>query len=106
MSAPNGSSGRYRVIYSEYVRTALKDLLKRAKAKGVADAVLSALKKIDAELHTHPSVFGEPTYDLHEMHLQARTAVVTPLAVYYAVDEERRLVYILVPIRPLSESGL
>jgi hypothetical protein len=50
----------------------LKDLLTRAKEKGVADAVLSALKQIDAELHTNPSVFGEPTYDLHEMDLQAR----------------------------------
>ena len=53
-------NSHYRVVYSESVRSALKDLCARAAQRGVEQNVLSALRLIDARLHAYPDIFGEP----------------------------------------------
>jgi hypothetical protein len=105
-STPNGSGGQYRLVYSEQARNALKGLLQKAKALGRAAEVAAAVKEIEGQLRTQPTVFGEPVYDLQHARLQVRAAIVGPLAVTYGVDEDKHLVYIVLPFRPLTSSGL
>jgi hypothetical protein len=105
-STPNGDGEQYRLSYSEKARTALKALLEKAKALGKAEEVAAAVQAIERNLRTRPMAFGEPLYSLPHAGLQVRTAIVGPLGVSYGVDEERRLVYVVLPLRPLSGSGL
>ena len=56
-STPNGSGGQYRLVYSEKVRAALKDLLKRARAVGRDAEVVAAVRAIEGCLRTQPTVF-------------------------------------------------
>lgn len=100
MSSPNGSGGQFKVIYSETVREALKTLIQTAKAKGMDALVRAALKEIDSQLATTPTTFGEPLYDLKAVGLHVRTAIITPLAVVFSVDEEAHRVYVLLPFKP------
>jgi hypothetical protein len=105
-STPNGSGGQYRLVYSEQARTALKELLQKAKGLGRKAEVAAAVKKIEGRLRTQPTTFGEPVYDLQHARLQVRSAIVGPLAVTYGVDEDNHLVYVVLPFKPLTSSGL
>jgi hypothetical protein len=102
----NGSGGVYRVIYSGLVQTALKDLLERAKQKGILTEVAAAVREIDGRLHTDPHVFGEPYKNVKHKKGQVRVAFVRPVAVEYAVYEKEHLVFVSKPLRPLPEAGL
>jgi hypothetical protein len=102
----NGSGGLYRVVYSELVQNALKELLERARQKGILTEVLAAVKEIDGRLHNDPTVFGEPHKNLKHKKGQVRVAFVRPLAVEYAVHEKQRVVFITQPLQPLPETGL
>jgi len=84
----------YRVVFSEATRQQLLELLRRAVARGRGEQVLSAAKVVVARLQSDPLEFGEPRRELRALRLQERVAVVRPLGVIYAVDENRRLVYI------------
>ncbi len=95
----------YRVVYSEHVRNELRDLAARAKSRGLGRQVLAALKEIDRRLHIYPQ-FGEPLLDLKLEPAQVWIGVIPPLVVQYVLDDERRLVMVVVPIRPLPNSGL
>jgi hypothetical protein len=57
--------------------------------------VLAALKKLDGLLHLYPQ-FGQPLRDLHLEPAQLWIGVVSPLVVRYILDEERRLVMVVV----------
>ncbi len=87
----NGSGALYKVAYAELVQSALKDLLGRAKEKGILGEVLAAVKEIQNLKH------GKG---------QVRTAFVRPLAVAYTVYEEERIVLVTRPLLPLPEIGL
>ncbi len=106
VTTPNGSAGHFRVVYSKTVLMALGDLLARARAVGQLDEVASAVRTIHGSLQTQPLVFGEPLYTLPNLGLRARQGSVRPLVVTYTVDEERRLVYVVRPLKPLQNSGL
>jgi len=95
----------YRVVYSERVRRALMDLLSRAKALGFAEQVLQAIKEIDARLRLYPQ-FGEPLRQLKQVGQTMFVGTVAPLVVQYIIDEENRLVFVVVPLKPLPNSGL
>ena len=102
----NGSGALYKVAYAELVQSALKDLLGRAKEKGILGEVLAAVKEIDGRRHRDPTVFGEPHQNLKHGKGQVRTAFVRPLAVAYIVYEEERTVLVTRPLLPLPEIGL
>jgi len=102
----NSSAGLFKVAYSELVRTAAKDLLQRAKAKGVLSEVTAAMRAIDQHLHRDPTTFGEPHKNLVHGQGQIRTGFVRPLAVVFSVYEEDRTVLVTRPLMPLSELGL
>jgi hypothetical protein len=94
------------VTYSEAVQNALKDLLKRAREKGILSEVAAAVKANDARLHRDPTVFGEPHQNLKHGKGQIRSAFVKPVGVIFAVYEQERLVFITKPLQPFPETGL
>jgi hypothetical protein len=84
----------YRVVYSESVRNALKDLCARAAQKGLVQNVLAALRTIDTRLHSDPHLFGEPKYHYRALKLELRIAIEPPLVVHYTVHAEQPLVFV------------
>src|SRR5262249_37394814 len=94
----------YRVAYSERVRNELRELIATAKARGLVPQVLAAVKEMDQRLRIYPQ-FGEPIRDLKLEPAQIWVGVVGPLVVQYVLDEERRLVMVVGPIRALPEAG-
>ena len=74
--------------------------MKRAEEKGLGQETLSALQELDRRLHNDPLSFGEPLYTLKATQLQVRMACVGTVSVLFALDEERRLVYVVAPIKP------
>jgi hypothetical protein len=105
MSEPSGAPAPYRVAYSERVRQELRNLVTRAASRGQARQVLAAVKEIDRRLHIYPQ-FGQPLRDLQLEPAQLWMGCVPPLAVQYSVDDQRRVVMVVVPILPLPNSGL
>lgn len=102
----NDSAKPFRVAYSALVQNALKDLLERAKAKGILSQLLGALKEIYKRLHDDPTIFGEPLWKFKHTKGHVRAAFVRPLAVVYAVHEQERMAFVTKPIQPLPETGL
>ena len=102
---PNGPAAHFRVIYSELVRTSLRDLFAQARQAGNFAEVVTAVRTIHGRLQTQPLVFGEPQATYQHLGLQGRQGAVRPLMVYYAVDEQRRRVYVLVPLLLLPAGG-
>ena len=58
------------------------------------DDFLAALKTMVAKLTSDPVNWGEQKYRLHHMNLLVCHGFARPLHVSYAVDEQRRIVYI------------
>src|SRR5260370_19461164 len=84
----------YRVVYSESVRNALKDLDARAVPKGLGPSVLAAMRTIDHRLHLDPHVLGEPKHHYRALQLELRVAIEPPLVVHYTVHAEQPLVFV------------
>jgi len=105
VSTPSGSLVPYRVVYSERVRTDLRELLTRAVACGLGQQALTALREIDTRLRVDPQ-FGEPLRDLKTEGETLWIGTIPPMVVQYVIDEERRSVFVVVPLKPLPESGL
>jgi hypothetical protein len=95
----------YRVSYSELVRNELRDLIARARARGLGRQVLAAVKEIDKRLRIYPQ-FGQPLQDLELEPGQVWIGTVPPLVVKYVLDEEKRQVTVVVPLTALPDSGL
>lgn len=77
----------------------------RANALGKKAEFLAALKTIYQKLTTEPLTWGDPSYPLTQLGLQVYQRVCSPLHVAYAVDDDRRIVYIK-KFTLLSGSGL
>jgi hypothetical protein len=93
------------VVYSERARESLRELVARARKRGLGRQVLDAAKEIDRRLRLYPQ-FGEPLMDLTQEARQLWVGTVEPLVVHYAIYEERRLVMVAVPLLPLPGAGL
>lgn len=95
MSPTNGrSSGPFRVVASEMFRQGIQRALAEAVEAGTAERFLASLRIIQQRLQADPFAFGEPKYRLPALNLHVRQGAVHPLIVYYAVHEERRLVFV------------
>jgi hypothetical protein len=94
----------YRVIYSELVRQATRDLIQRAADVGRAVDVLNAVKQIDYVLALYPQ-FGQPLRDLLLKPAQMWIGVVPPLVVHYVLDEDAKRVFVPLPFVPFTRSG-
>jgi hypothetical protein len=96
---------RYRVSYSERVRIGIRKLATVATERGRGAEFLAALTEIDRRLHVYPQ-FGQPLRDLAIKPMQLWLGTIPPLVVHYVLNEEKRLVIVGVPLKPLPRSGL
>ncbi len=83
----------YRVSYSDYVLQRLRALGNEATQRGDGPQFAAALKEFDRRLRIFPQ-FGEPCMDLTAVSGQIYKGFVRPLAMKYAVHEDRRLVLV------------
>jgi hypothetical protein len=90
-------------VFSEWARQSIRE--RAARARGVGQQVLEAVKEIDRLLRLYPQ-FGDPLADLAHEVGQSWVGTIRPLVVRYAVYEERRQVIVAVPLLPLPGSGL
>jgi hypothetical protein len=105
MSEPSTNPVPYRVAYSEQIRNELRDLLTRARSRGLGRQMLAAVTELDARLHIYPQ-FGDPLRDLELKPAQVWIGCVDPLVTHYSLDEERRTVFVVGTIQLLPNSGL
>ena len=83
-----------QVTVSGRVFDKVRELATKATARGDGEAFLAALREFDRRLRVYPQ-FGDPLIDLWEPTGQIRLGIVPPLAMRYAVFEERRLVLVV-----------
>lgn len=83
----------YQVVYSERVRQHLFALGRVARQRGDGEAFLAALSEFHRRLCIYPQ-FGDPLTDLKQEPGQVRIGIIRPLAMRYAVLDEKRLVAI------------
>ena len=95
----------YQVSLSGRVFDRVRELAAVAAARGDGEAFLAALREFDRRLRVYPQ-FGDPLIDLQAEVGQIRLGIVPPLAMRYAVFEERRqvLVAALPVLMPKSPS--
>ena len=95
MNSPgDGQPVLYKVIPTGVASKLLKQRHLEAIQAGRGAPFLAAFRQIVERLRKDPLVFGEPLYRLKALQLEIRQGIVLPLVVDYAVDEQRRLVYI------------
>ncbi len=90
-----GTTPPYRVIYSESVRGTLLALGEKAKQLGLGVEFAEAIRTTDELLHSDPLTAGEPTNFLSKAGLHVRVVGSPYFYWRYAVDEDRRLAYVL-----------
>lgn len=93
--------GTYRIVYSQLVAARLKAFADRATRAGFGQELATALKTIIQSLTDNPLAWGDPNYRLRVLDLLICHGIHSFLHVRYAVDEERKIVYIM-EIEPLS----
>jgi hypothetical protein len=89
--APPEPPAPYRVVYSDAVKSRLRELSDVAIARGDGPAFLAALKAFVGRLPVYPQ-FGDPIMDLIAEEGQIRLGIIRPLSMRYGVYEDRRLV--------------
>lgn len=102
---PNNSDASYKYVLSTEQKRQLRTWWKRATALGIIADYLKALETIHHQLSTDPQGWGDPWFQLHQLGLQVYQRTCPPLHVSYAVDQERRIVYVKT-LTPLPRSGL
>jgi hypothetical protein len=92
----SGDSDRpYQVTWSQSVGDQLRALKAQAHELGLEASFSEGVRVIRERLQWSPLVSGEPLYHLPAMQLQVRVCAHRILSVRYAVDEEKRIVYVL-----------
>src|SRR5262249_11865472 len=105
MSQPSGVAP-FRVVYSGRCQDSVRNLLARATARGRFAEIAQILRGIHTRLEWIPLDFGEPLCDHVQLGLLELIGVLAPVVVTYAVDQARRIVYVVLPLKLLSRSGL
>jgi hypothetical protein len=85
---------RHHVRLSAAVSRMIRRVHRRATSQGRGWLVTKALGQIVRRLELDPFHLGEPAYRLPDLRLQVRRVVVRPIAVDFAVSEDRPLVFI------------
>jgi len=93
MSETNGSAQGFEVHCSGTVAKRLRDI-QLAASPSERKQIAAAFQTIVQKLKRDPNGVGEPLYRLPELRLQVRTVVLGPLAITFAVSEDRPLVFI------------
>jgi hypothetical protein len=91
---PSGNGHFFQVESSQQVLDLLKQIQAEEIDKGQGKPFLDAVRAMYDRLRTDPEGFGVQLYRLPVLKLVVYTATVAPLAVQYAVHEEKPLVFI------------
>jgi hypothetical protein len=94
-SQGNGEPDAYKVSISRHVLELTKVEQAKAIQAGRGAQFRAAVRDIVARLRKDPHVFGEPLYHFHALKLIVRQAVVLPVAITYAVQDERMVVFVM-----------
>jgi hypothetical protein len=94
MARFQSNGGSYRVLASQNLAATFRRLYRQAKQEGRADEFMSAVRRVAQRLLRSPLDFGEPLYRLPALHLEVRHGAIGPLLIYFAVHENRPLVFI------------
>jgi hypothetical protein len=89
------TSDRFHVSASKAVKEQFQQALGLAESEGRLEAAIPAANWIFGELARTPLEFGESRYDAEALQLQVRFAFVRPFAVYFAVNEQKRIVFLV-----------
>lgn len=98
------SKAPYRVSFAGNSKQQLNALRAEAIRLGIDKEFASAAKWIHERLTTAPLEWGDPLYRLRYLELNLYRGTHAPLNVIYAVDEQRRLVY-LTQVWPMPGRG-
>jgi hypothetical protein len=90
----SGNGHFFEVRCSQQVLHTLKQIQTDEANKGQGKPFLEVLRALHDRLRRDPQGFGEPLYRLPALRLTIYLALVAPLAVHYAVHDERPLVFI------------
>jgi hypothetical protein len=85
---------QFRISCAEIIQNKILELHHLAALHGRAEELLTALKVMKEKLTKEALTWGDPLYPLRAMKLLAHQGVQGPLQVLYAVDEQRRIVYV------------
>ena len=85
----------FQVSNSQRVAEQTRELGQLAATRGAGALFAAAVRTIHERLESAPLEWGEPRYHLRAMGLLVCHAIHAMLHVSYAVDEARRIVYIL-----------
>ena len=91
----NGSSLKYTVEISGFIKTRMGALAKQASATGQLQAYVDAWREIGQRLENKPLQFGECHYHMSKGQLRCHIGIVTPVAVEFAIHLEKRKVVLL-----------
>jgi hypothetical protein len=94
ISPPQSNGGSYRVLGSGSIAKTFRRLYRQAKQQGREDAFMLAARQIGHRLRQAPFDFGEPLYRLPALRMQVRHGAVGSLLIYFAVHEDKPLVFI------------
>lgn len=98
------SKRSYGISFAGQSKAQLNALREQAIQLGIQKQFSSAVKWIQQRLSKSPSEWGDPLYRLRYLGLALYRGTHTPLNVIYAVDEQRRLVY-LTQVWPMPGHG-
>jgi hypothetical protein len=84
----------YRIITTAATRDALKAILTQEPLATRA-ALVNSVKVAVGRWERDPLNFGEPLYPLAWLNLEVRVTICGRLAFRFAVDEQRRIVYLV-----------
>jgi hypothetical protein len=84
----------WEVHFSGSIAQTLRKIQREAARRGRGQEALDAIREILHKLQHKPMETGEPLYHLQALRLQVRTTVLKPLAVDFAVSEERPHVFL------------
>src|SRR5262245_16934290 len=95
MIQPSSNGGQtYRVEMSTAIRESILKLQQQATREGRGKECFRAFEQILNRIEKQPHSTGEPLYHLQTLKMQVRETVVAPLAVHFAVCDDRQVIYI------------
>jgi hypothetical protein len=95
----------YFIDASVEQRRTFNRLAALATALGFGEEFRRQTRAAWARLTADPRAWGDPLYNLHHMGLAMHRGLAGRLVVYYAIDEDRRIVYVREFV-PAPGSGL
>lgn len=91
---PSGNGHFFEVRTSQQLLGALEHIKQQELQKGEGKRFLNALRSLYDRLRRDPHAFGEALYRLAGLRLTVYSGLSGPLAVQYAIHDEKPLVFI------------